>query len=125
MNNVSIEIEIVKDLPIDEIKKYADLVVLGVARQTKDYTASDNRYPYRTGNLQISSMAQEVRKEQDYVYCLDVPGGADYAHYVWNMPQESNWTNPNTYAQWYDKVYNEKKEIITQQAIDNALRSIK
>lgn len=125
MNNVSIEIEIVKDLPVDKIKKYADLVVLGVARQTKDYTNSDSRFPRLTGNLQNSSMAQEVRKEQDYVYCLDVPGGANYARYVWEFPQETNWTNPNTYAQWYNKVYSEKKETITKLAIDNALRSIK
>ena len=121
MNNV--EIKVVKGMPFKELDKYVDLVVYGVARGTMDYTLSDNRFPRRSGNLQMSSMAHDPRKEKNGTYCLDVPTEAEYAKYVWKMENVA-WTNPNTYPQWFDKVYLEKKELITQNAINNALRSV-
>ena len=123
--NVDVDIEIVKDMPVDKINEYVDLCVFGVARETLDYTLSDNRFPYLTGNLQRSAMAEGVKKEQDKVYYLGAEG-ADYAVYVWDMPQETtNWTNPDSYSEWYVTVYNNKKEVITDLAIANALRSVK
>lgn len=123
--NVDVEVQILKDLPIDKINKYVDLVIYGIARNTLDYTMAENRFPYKTGNLQRSSMAQGVRQEQNGTYCLDIPENAQYAVFVWDMPQETtNWTNPDTYAKWYLTTFQNKKEVITQQAIDNAKRSI-
>lgn len=124
--NLNVEIEIVEDIPKDKIEQYVDLVVYGVARGTMDYTFSERRFPYKTGNLQQSSMAQQIRHESNGVYCLDVPEGADYAKYVWQFPQDTTkWTNPETYAQWFATTYNNKMEIITQNAINNAIRSVK
>lgn len=120
-----IEVEILEHLPVDKLDKFVDLAVMGVARGTLDYTLSENRFPYRSGNLQTSSMSEGVRQESNGVYCLDVPSGADYAKYVWQFPQEINWTNPDTYAQWYVTTYNNKAEIITHNAVGNALRSVK
>ena len=122
--NVDVEVKIIKDLPIEELQKYVDLTIYGVARGTMDYTASDNRFPKRTGNLQMSSMAHDPRKENNGVYCLDVPAEAEYAKYVWNM-ENVNWTNPETYAKWFITVYQEKKDIITHNAVENAIRSVK
>ena len=123
--NVDVKIEIVEELPKDKLNEYVDLVVFGVARNTVDYTLSENRFPRKTGNLQQSSMAQPIRKEANGIYCLDIPSGAEYAKYVWEFPQETNWTNPETYAQWYLTVYQNKAEIITQNAVNNAIRSVK
>lgn len=122
--NIDVEVEIIKELPVKKINEYVDLVVYGIARGTMDYTLSDNRYPYKSGNLQRSSMAHDPRKESNGVYCLDVPSEAEYAVYVWNM-ENVGWTNPSTYPQWFYKVYMEKKDLITQNAIDNAIRSVK
>lgn len=122
--NIDVEVEIIEDIPVAKIKEYMDLVVFGVARGTIDYTLSDNRFPYLTGNLQRSSMAEGVRKEGQYSYYVGAEG-ADYAEYVWEFPQNVNWTNPDTYAKWYVTEYKEKKELITQNAINNAIRSVK
>lgn len=123
--NVDVEFDIIEDLPVDKINEYVDLCVFGVARATLDYTLSDNRFPYLTGNLQRSAVAEGVRKEGDKAYYLGADG-ADYAVYVWDMPQEkTNWTNPDSFSKWYVTVYNNKKEIITHQAVENAIRSVK
>ena len=123
--DVNVEVKVIEDLPVDKINKYADLVVYGVARATIDYTMAENRFPYLTGNLQRSAIAEGVRQESDKTYYLGAEG-VDYAIMVWDMPQETtNWTNPDTYAQWYVTTYKNKKEIITQQAIDNAIRSVR
>ena len=120
-----VDVIMVEDLPLEEIKGYEDLCIFGVARNVLDYTLGENRFPYLTGELQKSAMAEGVRKEADCVYYLGAEG-TDYAERVWEYPQEgTRWTNPDTYAQWYVKVYENKKEIITQNAIDNALRSVK
>lgn len=122
--DISVDVEVLESLPKDEIEKYVDLVVFGIARNTLDYTAGENRFPYLTGNLQRSAMAEGVRQESPGVYYLGADG-ADYAVRVWEMPQETtNWTNPDTYAQWYVTTYKNKQEIITLNAVNNALRSI-
>lgn len=123
--NVEVEFEVIDDLPVDKINRYTQLVVMGVARNTLDYTLGENRFPYLTGELQRSAMAEGVRQESEYTFYLGAEG-ADYAEIVWQYPQETtNWTNPDTYSQWYVTMYNNKREIITQNAIDNAIRSVK
>lgn len=122
--NVDVEIKFIEELPIDKINEYKDLVVFGVARNVLDYTLAENRFPYLTGELQRSAMAEGVRKESECTYYLGAEG-ADYAKIVWEYPQKTNWTNPDTYAQWYVTMYQNKAEVITQNAIDNAIRSVK
>ena len=123
--NIDIKVDITEEIPVEKIKDYEDLVIFGIARNVLDYTLGSNRFPYLTGELQRSAMAEGVRKESMCTYYLGAEG-VDYAERVWNMPQETtNWTNPDTYAQWYVKVYETKREVITQNAIDIALRSVK
>ena len=123
--NVDVKFEILEDFPIDKINKYVDLTVFGIARRAQDYATSELRVPKRTGNLEMATVAQPIRKENDGVYCLDVPNGAEYAKYVWEMPQSTNWTNPNTYAQWFVAIYKEKGALFTVEASNDALRSVK
>lgn len=123
--NVNVDIEIIDDLPIDKINSYKELVIYGIARNTLDYTLANNRFPYLSGELQRSAVAEGVRQESKYTFYLGAEG-TDYAEYVWQMPQETtNWTNPDTYSQWYIRTFKDKKEIITRNAIDNAIRSVK
>ncbi len=123
--NIDVEIEIIEDIPVGKIKAYEDLVVYGIARNTLDYTLAENRFPYLTGELQRSAVAEGVRQESECVYYLGAEG-ADYAVDVWDMPQgTTNWTNPDTYSKWYATVYDNKREIIMQNAVNNAIRSVR
>ena len=39
--------------------------------------------------------------------------------------EDVDWTNPNTYPQWFYRVYMEKKDLITSIAVNAAVRSVK
>lgn len=124
MKNVEIEFKIVEGINKEQIHEFVDQTIFGIARITKDLTNSCGYFPRLTGNLQSSSMAQDIRKESEAVYCLDVPGGADYAEYVWEFGENTNWTNPNTLPQWYYSTFEKYQLSIQQEAISNALRSV-
>ena len=124
MKNVEIEFEIIRNINVKQIHEFADLMILNCARITKDFTNSCGYFPRLTGNLQESSMSQEIRKEAEAVYCLDVPNGAEYAGYVWELGEGTNWTNPNTLPQWYYSTFEKYQNSIQQQAIKNALGSV-
>lgn len=122
--NISVSVEIPRELPIKELDRYTDLVVYNVARITLDYTNSKQRFPYLTGELNRASMAEGVVSEGNKTYHLGA-SGVDYAPDVWEYPQKTNWTNPNTYAQWYLTEYQNEKEIITSLAVNNAMKLVK
>lgn len=124
MKNVEIEFKVIKDIDKKQIHEFCDLMIFECARITKDLTNSCGYFPRLTGNLQESSMSQEIRKEAEAVYCLDVPGGAEYAKYVWEMGEETHWTNKNTLPQWYYSVFEKYQNSIQQEAINNALGSV-
>ena len=121
---ISVSVEIPRNLPIRELDRFTDLVVHGVARITLDFTNSKQRFPYLTGELNRASMAEGVVSEGNKTYHLGARG-VDYAPDVWEYPQSTNWTNPNTYAQWYVTEYENEKELITNHAVSNALRLVK
>lgn len=123
--NISVSVEIPRELPIKELDRYMDLVVYNVARITLDYTNSKQRFPYLTGELNRASMAEGVVSEGNKTYHLGA-SGVDYAPIVWEYPQKgTNWTNPSTYAQWYLTEYQNEKEIITNLAVNNAMKLVK
>lgn len=122
--NINVSVEIPKELPIKELDRYMDLVVYNVARITLDYTNSKQRFPYLTGELNRAAMAEGVVNEGNKTYHLGA-SGVDYAPDVWEYPQETNWTNPNTYAQWYLTEYENEKEVITNSAVNNAMKLVR
>lgn len=123
--NINVKVEIPRELPVKELDHYVDQVVFGIARITLDYTNSKRRFPYLTGELERASMAEGVVSEGNKTYHLGATG-VDYAPIVWEYPQQgTNWTNPNTYAQWYVTEYTNEKELITNQAVSNAMRGLK
>lgn len=122
--NISVKVEIPRELPVRELDNYVDQVVFNTARITLDFTNSKRRFPYLTGELNRASMAEGVVHEGSKTYYLGAQG-VDYAPDVWEYPQSTNWTNPNTYAQWYMTEYKNEKELITQQAVSNAMKGLK
>ena len=123
-NGISVSVKVVKDLPKAEINNYMDKVVFGIARATLDFTNTGRHFPYRTGNLNRASMAEGVVKDSNNNYHLGARG-ADYAPKVWTWGSGTNWTNPQTYPQWYITEFQRDKNIIVQSAIKNALGGLK
>lgn len=119
-----VEFKVIKPLPVKEINDYMDKVVFGIARATLDFTNTGRHFPYLTGELNRASMAEGVVKENDKTYHLGARG-VDYAPKVWGYSQSTNWTNPNTYAQWYMNEYQRDENVIVQSAIRQAKGGIK
>ena len=119
-----IEFKVVKPMPVKEINNYMDKIVFAIARATLDFTNTGHRFPYLTGELNISSMAEDVVKESFGTYHLGARG-VDYAPKVWNYPQSTNWTNPNTYAKWYETEFEKDKTIIVNSAIKQVKGGLK
>lgn len=116
---IGIQVEMVKELPAEELAQYCDDVVFNVARATLDFTNTGEHFPRDTKELQNASMAEGVVKESYATYHVGAEG-VDYAPYVWKMSQDVHWTNPNTYAQWYVTQFKEKKELIIDKAVSMA-----
>ena len=118
---MNIEVEITKDIPTDKINKFADLVVYGVASSTLNMT--EGFFPRLTGDLERGAYSMGVvGSNKNYGIGSEAksPRGDYYAKYVWDYPQNTNWTNPNTLAQWYLTTFKNKKEHILNQAVTGA-----
>lgn len=122
--NIKVEIDIPRQLPIRELDNYIDDVVFNTARVTLDFTNSKKRFPYLTGELNKASMAEGVVSDGNKTYHLGA-SGVDYAPDVWEYPQGTNWTNPSTYAKWYMTEFENEKEQIMNQAVNNAIRKVR
>lgn len=121
---IKIQIEMPKELPVKELVQYCDDVVFNVARATLDFTNSKGHFPYLTGELNRASMAEGVVKESYATYHVGA-SGVNYAPAVWDYPQNTNWTNPNTYAQWFITEFKNDKELIMYQAVSRANSKLK
>lgn len=121
---IGVKVEMPKELPVKELVQYCDDVVFNVARATLDFTNSKGHFPYLTGELNRASMAEGVVKESYATYHVGA-SGVNYAPAVWNYPQNTNWTNPNTYAQWFITEFKNDKELIMYQAVSRANSKLK
>lgn len=119
--NIKVNVEIPKQLPINQLNKYIDYTVYNIARITLDFTNSQHRFPRLTGELRRSAIAEGVVRDKEKTYHLGA-AGTDYAPDVWDYPQSTNWTNPSTYAQWYMKEFKKEKHLITSLAVSNSKR---
>ena len=118
---MSIEVQIIKDIPTNQINEFEDRVVYNTAVLTREMTKSSSSYPYLTGKLartEISIPVQGSNKEYSLL------AGVDYAKYVWKM-ENAKWTNSSTKPKWYLTNYKLYKESIIKTAINRALRSLK
>lgn len=120
----SIEVNIIKPLNTNDIKEYMDKCVFGIARATLDFTNTGHHFPYLTGELNRASMSEGVVKETNNTYHIGARG-VNYAPKVWNYPSSTNWTNPNTYPQWYMTEFQHNSNIIVQSAINQAKGTIR
>ena len=71
---------------------------------------SDKICPHDTGHLVGSSYTKPI-VERDTKLSVEVGYGADYAPYVHEMPESTNWRKPTAENKWLEKAMmrNEKK----------------
>ena len=119
-----IEFKVIKPLDTKAIDNYMDKCVMGIARATLDFTNTGHHFPYLTGELNRASMAEGVIKEADKTYHLGARG-VDYAPKVWNYPQSTHWTNPQTYSKWFMTEYQRDENVIVESAIKQAKGTLK
>ena len=97
-----------------------DTVMYKVARMTLDVAVPHipmSRGLPTSGQLRRSSMVYGVRGQDGHYTIGSV---TSYAIYVYNMPNGTNWTTPNTYGKWFHKTFNAHQKVFIQNAIDQA-----
>lgn len=117
---MEIEIEIIKELPVEQINDFEEKVVYDIAVFTREFTKGANAFPYLTGELQRQEIAAPiVGSNKEY----GLAPGVDYATKVWTF-QHPKWTNPDTQPQWYYSVFDKNTTTIVNQAVNTALKEI-
>lgn len=113
---MNIEIEIIKGIPVEQIEKFEDKTVYNCAVMTRELTKGSNAFPYLTGNLQRSEIAEPIiGSNKEY----GLSSGVDYAVAVWKKTNV-NWTNPNTQPQWYKSIFDKHAGTIVSGAVIKA-----
>ena len=121
---ISVDVKIIKPIPKKELENYMDTAMFTIARETLDFTNTGMHFPYLTGALNIASMSEGVMKNGNCEYSLGA-AGVDYAPRVWEYGDNTNWTNPSTYPQWYITEFERDENIIISNAIKQAEGELK
>ena len=69
----------------------------------------------KTGNLRKTSKAAGVRGQNGNYY---IGSYTNYAKYVWDMPESTNWTTPGTNSQWYKRYWQKHGKSISKNVIE-------
>lgn len=85
---------------MNKLNKLPDETVYEIARQTLDRVGSTKITPYRTGRMERTMFSNGVKRNISGVYTIG--NYIDYAQHVYKKPQNTNWTNPKSKAQWFD-----------------------
>ena len=109
----------IKDIPEQEIGEFMDTCMFAIARATLDFTNTGMHFPYLTGELNRASMSEGVVKGGYCEYYLGA-AGVDYAPKVYGYGNNTKWTNPNTYPQWYNTEFEKDSNVIIQSALKQA-----
>lgn len=116
-----VNVQILKDIPKEQINKFKDRTVYNAVVATRELTKNNNSYPKRTGKLRDAEiMAPIIGAKCEY----SLLAGVNYATKVWTY-KNVHWTNPNTVPQWYYNVFKSHNSIILNEATTKALKEIK
>lgn len=117
---INAQVKIVKKIPKKQFDEFQDKVIYNVARITLD--RSSPTIPWLTGHMYGDLYARGVQGGNK-VYTLGVEQ-TEYAIYVWNMGQNTNWTNKASKPKWFLAEFDTYKEIIIEQAVRRAEKVI-
>ena len=98
----------------NKLLTHPDLIVYSIARQTLDEVLP--HIPYDTKTMRNITAANGVRGGDGQYYLLS---STSYASTVYAKPQSgTHWTNPESYAHWFDTVWQRRGKIITDTQIE-------
>ena len=98
-----------------KLNELPDKVVYAIARQTLDELLAVQYTPWKSGTMQRSMSAKGVQKDGIGYY---IGNFTDYASIVYKKPQNgTNWSRETTKAQWFDTIWKEKGDSITNMCI--------
>ena len=127
MSKIKIDVEIIKDLPVDELNAYIDNTVYNIARVTLDFTGPhipNSIVPPHGGTMERAIASYGVKgSNKEYTLGDNV---TDYSQTVWNYPQNgTNWTNPRSYSKWFITEFKNQKDVIVNKAVTSAKKGYK
>lgn len=100
------------------LKVLPDHILYSIAKQTLDLsvpiTPMSNKVGH-SGTLRRSSISGGVRGSNGDFY---IGSYTNYAKYVWNMPQSTNWTTPGTNNKWFARALKQHSQTIINNAIN-------
>lgn len=111
MNNVVIKIN---DTTMKELEKMPDRITYAVARQTLDRIGSTKITPYKTGKMEATMFSSGVRGSNGN---YEIGNYINYAKYVYAMPQNVNWTNPLSKAQWFETFWKSSGKSVLENVV--------
>ena len=95
-----------------KLEEVSNIVPYEVARQTLDLTYS--HIPKDTGKMRQTSMSAGVRGSNGNYYIGSYTG---YAMDVWLKPKGTHWSEPDTFAKWYEVIWKSKGDMILKNAL--------
>lgn len=113
IDNVNVKFEWYKGMPDEVTKVIPDKIIYDLARTTLDL--SFPIMPERTGKMKSTSLARGVQGGNG-VYRIG--SYTDYASYVYNMPDSTNWTTAGTTSQWFHKTLQKYGNNILKEAVE-------
>ena len=112
-----------KPLPINELKTFEQKVVYSCADITLNFT--EPHIPYLSGDLSRGSLSKGVMTTGKLSYSLGYDANiSPYGSTVYGYPQDTNWTNKRSYAQWYHTEWKNQKETILGLSVTRAKKGI-
>lgn len=118
---MNVEVEIIKDIPEQQIEQFTDRVIYNTAVLTREETKGLNAFPQLSGTLMREELAQQIigsNKEYGLV------GGTSYAKAVYDY-NKVNWTNKSTLPHWYKSVFEKSGNMILFNSIARSLKGLK
>ena len=109
---VSVEVKFNPGLEKNLVSR-CDKIMFEIAKDT--LKESETTIPLRTGEMRRSSITAGVKGSNLKYY---IGSYTNYASRVWNFPDNTNWTTPGTNNRWYQRVWDEKKALITKNAVE-------
>ena len=121
MTKISVQVEVIKDMPWSQINQYIDNTVYNIARKTLDYTAP--HIPRLSGDMERAIAGYGVRGSgREYTLGDNI---TNYSKIVWNYPQKgTNWTNPNSYSEWFMQGFKRYENQIVSSAINETKKGL-
>jgi len=100
-----------------KLEKQPDKVIYAVASITLDmaYPTIPLSDLVNAGKLRQTSKSAGVRGSNGNYH---IGSYTDYAKYVYNRPDTTNWTTPGTNPNWYTRMWNKRSNTILSNAIE-------